>query len=222
MIAQRCRDEILADLGLEQADLSQTCATGYARQDIAFADCSRTEISCHSRGCLHFFPGPLTIVDIGGQDNKIIRLDEKGKRVGFKFNRKCAAGTGAFLEEIAALLGLPLAEMNRIAEQSSAPVALGSFCTVFTKTEILTNFRRGDRIADIAAGAFESVVRRITEMDPLEGEILLTGGVVAHNRVIVGIFERRLARPVRVPPDPQFTGALGAALVARSEDQQEA
>ncbi|MCK4412687.1 MAG: ATPase [Candidatus Eisenbacteria sp.] len=221
-IAQRYRDEILTELDLELADISRTCATGYARRDVAFADCSRTEISCHSRGCLHFFSGPLTVVDIGGQDNKIIRLDEHGKRVGFKLNRKCAAGTGAFLEEIATLLEVPLEEMNGVAQQAVAPVVLGSFCTVFTKTEILTNFRRGDRIPDIAAGAFESVVRRITEMDPLEGEILLTGGVVAHNPVIVSIFERRLARPVKVPPEPQFTGALGAALVAQSEDEQEA
>jgi predicted CoA-substrate-specific enzyme activase len=220
-MAQQCRDAILAEEGREAAAIAVTCATGYARAEVAFADCTRTEISCHARGCLHHFPGPMTIVDIGGQDNKIIKLDQHGKRTGFKLNRKCAAGTGAFLEEIAELLNVGTHEINGLAQQAQSPVKLGSFCTVFTKTEILTNFRRGDRIADLAAGALESVVRRITEMDPLDGEILLTGGVVAHNPAIVGIFERRLSKAVRVPPEPQLTGAIGAALIARDENDQD-
>lgn len=215
--ATRCRDALLEEAGLRHGDIVRTCATGYARDEVSFADCTRTEISCHSKGCLMHSSGPLAIVDIGGQDNKIIRLDARGKRIGFKFNRKCAAGTGAFLEEIAALLDVPLEELNGLAERAQTPTMLGSFCTVFAKTEILTHFKRGDSKSDIAAGAFESVVRRITEMDPLEGNILLTGGVVAHNPVIVRIFEKRLGRSVAVPPLPQFTGALGAALVARQE-----
>jgi predicted CoA-substrate-specific enzyme activase len=159
-------------------------------------------------------------VDIGGQDNKIIHLNEHGKRIGFKFNRKCAAGTGAFLEEIANLLNIGLDELNGVAEKAESSVKLGSFCTVFTKTEILTNFKKGDRVPDIVAGAFESVVRRIIEMDPLSGDIVLTGGVVAHNPFIVGIFERVLGKSVKVPPMPQFTGAIGAALFALEENQK--
>jgi len=213
-VAQECRDAILNELGLKETDIALTAATGYARDKVECADFCKTEIACHSKGCLYYFRGPMTIVDIGGQDNKIITLDEKGKRVGFKFNRKCAAGTGAFLEEIASLLRLSLDELNALAMQSEAPVKLGSFCTVFTKTEILTNFKRGDRIGDIVAGAFESVVRRIVEMDPLNGEIVLTGGVVAYNPYIIALFEKRLNRPVKVPPEPQLTGALGAALFA--------
>lgn len=216
MAAQQ-RDSLLKQLALEAGAVSRTCATGYARAKVTFADLTRTEITCHSRGCLHHLPGPMTIVDIGGQDNKIIKLDERGKRLGFKLNRKCAAGTGAFLEEIAELLGVELQQLDQLARQAQEPVKLGSFCTVFTKTEILTNFSRGDRVADIAAGAFESVVRRIVEMDPLEGNLVLTGGVVAHNPHIIGIFERQAGRPVAVPPHPQFTGALGAALIARKE-----
>lgn len=217
VIAANCRDAILAELGLDAGDIALTASTGYARDDVDFADFTRTEISCHSKGCLHYFRGPMTIVDIGGQDNKIIKLNEEGKRTGFKLNRKCAAGTGAFLEEIANLLDVPLDDLNGLALQAEAPVKLGSFCTVFTKTEILTNFRRGDRVPDIVAGAFESVVRRIIEMDPLQGDIVLTGGVVAHNAYIVGIFERTLGRAVKVPPNPQFTGAFGAALLAMQE-----
>jgi len=218
-VAAACRDAILAELGLGMEDVRRTVATGYARDDVESADFTRTEISCHSKGCLRYFSGPLTIVDIGGQDNKIIMLNEHGKRTGFKLNRKCAAGTGAFLEEIASLLDVPVGELNGLAEQSQSAVKLGSFCTVFTKTEILTNFRRGDRVPDIVAGAFESVVRRIIEMDPLEGEIALTGGVVEHNPYIVGIFERTLDRKMKVPPKPQLAGAIGAALYAMEEDE---
>jgi predicted CoA-substrate-specific enzyme activase len=216
-IAAEQRDRVLAQPGLGARAVARTCATGYARSQVTFADLSRTEITCHSRGCLHHLAGPMTIVDIGGQDNKIIKIDAQGKRQSFKLNRKCAAGTGAFLEEIAELLDVDLDRLDELAQQATEPVKLGSFCTVFAKTEILTNFRRGDRVADIAAGAFESVVRRIIEMDPLDGNLVLTGGVVAHNPHIVGIFERHAGRPVAVPSSPQFTGALGAALIAREE-----
>jgi len=217
-VALACRDAILKKLTININDISRTVATGYARDSVSFADFSKTEISCHSKGCLHYFKGPFTIADIGGQDNKIIHLDGHGKRTGFKFNRKCAAGTGAFLEEIANLLNVGLDELNGLAEKSEAPVKLGSFCTVFTKTEILTNFKKGDRIPDIVAGAFESVARRIIEMDPLTGEIVLTGGVVAYNRYIIGIFERMLGKAMKVPPMPQLTGAIGAALFALEEE----
>ena len=217
-VALACLDSILKKLTINTDDITQTVATGYARDSVTFADFSKTEISCHSKGCLHYFKGPFTIADIGGQDNKIIHLDEHGKRTGFKFNRKCAAGTGAFLEEIANLLNVGLDELNGLAEKAEAPVKLGSFCTVFTKTEILTNFKKGDRIPDIVAGAFESVARRIIEMDPLTGEIVLTGGVVAYNRYIIGIFERMLGKAMKVPPMPQLTGAIGAALFALEEN----
>lgn len=216
-VAVELRDALLAELGLSVSDIAMTIATGYAREEVHFADIVRTEIACHGRGCLSCFAGPITIVDIGGQDNKIIVLDEQGKRTSFKFNRKCAAGTGAFLEEIASLLDIPLGELNAIAQKADAPVSLGSFCTVFTKTEILTNFKRGDSVENIVAGAFESVVRRIIEMDPLAGEIVLTGGVVAHNPVIIRMFEKALGKPVKVPEYPQLTGALGAALLAMEE-----
>ncbi len=219
-VSESCRDAILESLGLEKNAIALTGSTGFARDDVTFSDIKRTEISCHSKGCLLYFDGPMTIVDIGGQDNKIINLDENGKRTSFKLNRKCAAGTGSFLEEISTILNKPLEDLNGLAEQSETPVKLGSFCTVFTKTEILTNFRRGDRIPDIAAGAFESVIRRIIEMDPLTGNIVLTGGVVGHNPYIVKAFERVLGRPVRVPPHPQLTGAIGAALFAIEENSQ--
>ncbi len=220
-IARENLDSILNKLGMNGSNISYTVATGYARDNVDFADLTRTEIACHGKGVLKEFPGPITIVDIGGQDNKIISLDENGKRVSFKFNRKCAAGTGAFIEEIADLLEVPIEQLNSLAEQSEAPVKLGSFCTVFTKTEILTNFKKGDQMADIAAGAFDSVITRIVEMDPLEGDIVITGGVVAHNPIITTIFEKVLGKQVKVPKHPQLTGAIGAALLAMEQDGAE-
>ena len=127
----------------------------------------------------------MTIVDIGGQDNKLIQLDDQGRRVHFKMNRKCAAGTGAFLEEIALRLDLPIQELNGLAEQSTEEVSLGSFCTVFTATEILEKIRAGERVEDIVKGAFRSVVKRIREMGAVEGAWCMTGGVVAHHPLLV-------------------------------------
>jgi predicted CoA-substrate-specific enzyme activase len=132
-------------------------------------------------------------------------------------NRKCAAGTGAFLEEIASRLNLPVSDLDGLARQSTGEVTLGSFCTVFTQTEILAKIRGGAKVQDIVKGAFRSVIKRIVEMDPLEGEVVLTGGVVAHNPVIVDMFSEQLGRAVLVPPEPQLTGALGAALYAGRE-----
>jgi predicted CoA-substrate-specific enzyme activase len=154
------------------------------------------------------------VVDIGGQDNKVITIGADGRREHFKMNRKCAAGTGAFLEEIALRLGLPPSELERLAGGAGEAVRLSSFCTVFAKTEILSHLARGVPVTEIVRGAFHSVVARIVEMDPLEGEVVMTGGVVAHNPTVAAILAERIGRPVAIAPDPQFVGALGAALVA--------
>ena len=216
-VALRCRRALLEQTIYKAGDIALTAATGYGRDKVEFADFSKTEIACQSKGCLHYFRPPFTIVDIGGQDSKIITLDMNGKVVGFKFNRKCAAGTGAFIEEIASALHIPLAKLNSVAVESEAPVKLGSFCTVFAKTEILALLKRKEKVANIVAGAFESVVKRIIEMDPLSGDIVLTGGVVAHNPYIGVLLENTLNRPIKVPPEAQFTGALGAALFAMAK-----
>lgn len=192
-----------------------TVATGYGRDNVAFAAETRTEIHCHGAGCWHGVRRAVTIIDIGGQDNKVIHLDGQGKRRDFTMNRKCAAGTGAFIEEIALRLDRTVGDLNGLASSATDEVPLGSFCTVFAKTEILSHLRQGARVEEIVRGAFSSVVQRIIEMDPLEGEVMATGGVVAHNPVIVDILAARLGRPVLVPEAPQFTGALGAALTAR-------
>ncbi|MFB0564158.1 MAG: acyl-CoA dehydratase activase [Candidatus Aminicenantaceae bacterium] len=189
-------------------------ATGYGRRNVAFAHTTKTEISCHAKGSFHFFPRAHTLIDIGGQDSKIIRINVTGRRTSFKMNRKCAAGTGAFLEEIANRLHVKLEKLNELAEKAERNIQIGSYCTVFTATEILTKIREGVDVKDLVRGIFGSVVKRALEMDPLEGDIVMSGGVVAYNPFLVTMFEERLNKTIFVPPLPQLTGAFGAALYA--------
>lgn len=211
--AHTCLLRALDEAGRARHDVRRVVSTGYGRNNVGFAEDTATEIRCHAKGCYHLVPRAITVVDIGGQDNKVIRLDAVGRQLDFKMNRKCAAGTGAFLEEIAQRLRVQLEELNTLAQASTKAVALSSFCTVFAKTEVLSHLRRGEAVGDIVAGAFEAVVTRILEMDSLVGEVVATGGVTAHNSEIAAILSRRLGRPVIVPPYAQLTGALGAALI---------
>jgi predicted CoA-substrate-specific enzyme activase len=207
-------DDALARAGATAGQIARTIATGYGRGNVPFAHHTQTEIQCHALGCFHHVPRPITIVDIGGQDNKVIHVDGRGRHVHFKMNRKCAAGTGAFLEEIALRLALPVGDLNGLAAATAETVRLSSFCTVFAKTEILSHLRVGAPVGAIVRGAFSSVVSRVLEMDPLDGDVVMSGGVAAFNPVIVEILSERLGRPVTVSPDPQFAGALGAAIAA--------
>jgi len=207
--------EALAAAGLPRERVARTVSTGYGRGNVPWADGRATEIACHGKGAFACFRRRMTVVDIGAQDNKVIHLDEAGRRTSFKMNRKCAAGTGAFLEEIALRLDRPVSSLNALAERSTKEVALGSFCTVFTATEILEKIRSGERVEDIVKGAFRSVVKRVLEMDSVDGALVMTGGVVEHNPFLVRLVEESFGRPVLVPPAPQHVGALGAALLAR-------
>jgi predicted CoA-substrate-specific enzyme activase len=218
--AAGCLEEALSAAGLAREDVSSTCATGYGRDNVPWAARTMTEIACHGRGAHHHFPRAATVVDIGAQDNKVIRLDDSGRRLGFKMNRKCAAGTGAFLEEIALRLDLPVSDLNGLAERSTKEVTLGSFCTVFTATEILAKIRAGERVEDIVKGAFRSVVKRVFEMEAVDGPMVLTGGVIAHNPLLAKLIEETFGNEVFVPPEPQHVGALGAALVALGDSEK--
>ncbi len=145
LVADRCLAASLEMAGVSRNQMVNAVSTGYGRKNVSFAKADKTEIGCHSRGCFLYFPKPITIIDIGGQDNKIIKLDEKGRRINFKMNRKCAAGTGAFLEEMSLRLNIPIEEMDALARQSREMVKLGSFCTVFSATEVLENIRQGEK-----------------------------------------------------------------------------
>ncbi len=212
--AELCFAEALETAGATREQVHGVVSTGYGRDNVSFADVRRTEIHCHGVGCYHQIPRAMAIIDIGGQDNKIIHLDARGRRQSFKMNRKCAAGTGAFIEEIALRLGLDVGALDALAQTTADAVKLSSFCTVFAKTEILAHLRQGRPVEGIIRGAFQSVIARVVEMDTLDGEVVLTGGVVAHNPTIRDILSERIGRDVTVPPFPQFTGALGAAVLA--------
>ncbi len=212
--AEECLAQALAMAGRRPGDVVQAISTGYGRKNVPYAGDSKTEIACHALGCYHAFPRAISVIDIGGQDNKIIKLDAAGRRTSFLMNRKCAAGTGAFLEEMAMRLDIPLADMNGYAEKATGIVKLGSFCTVFSGTEVLENIRSGKNVYDIVKGIFYSIVRRVLEMDSLSEQVVMTGGVVAHNRFLVNMAREMIGRPVLVPDHPQLTGAIGAALMA--------
>ncbi|OGS18180.1 MAG: hypothetical protein A3J70_04840 [Elusimicrobia bacterium RIFCSPHIGHO2_02_FULL_61_10] len=154
-------------------------------------------------------------MDIGGQDNKVVRVDDGGRQLDFKMNRKCAAGTGAFLEEIARRLDIEPEGISEMARRARQAVEIGSYCTVFTCTEIIHHIREGASPEGILRGCYESVVKRILEMDPLEGEVALSGGVIAAHPVIADILGEKLGRAPFVAPQAQFVGAFGAALMSR-------
>lgn len=201
--------------------ISKIVTTGYGRKNAhldGFSMSNITEISCSAKAAKFLYPkDDITIIDIGGQDTKIIKT-KAGKRFSFKMNRKCAAGTGTFLEELALKLRIDLKELNSLGEQSRNPAKISSYCTVFAGTEILSRIREGAKVEDMVGGAFHSIVKRVLEIDTLENRVVLIGGVVAHNSVIVDIFEELLEKSVSVPPSPQSFVALGAALYA-SEGQ---
>ena len=212
--AEACLAEALAAGQLTKEDIQGSLATGYGRDNVPWADGKMTEIACHGKGAHFHYPRAITVIDIGAQDNKVIRVADDGRRLSFKMNRRCAAGTGAFLEEIARRLDLSVSELNGLAERSTKEVTLGSFCTVFAATEILAKIRTGEKVEDIVKGAFRSVVKRILEMEVVDGPLVLTGGVVAHNPLLAKLVEESFGNEVLVPPDPQHVGALGAALIA--------
>jgi predicted CoA-substrate-specific enzyme activase len=220
--AAACLDAALEMAGAGRNDILNAVSTGYGRTNVSFVtEQSKTEIGCLANWGRHHFTGVITVIDIGGQDNKIIKLDLNGRRDSFKMNRKCAAGTGAFLEEMSYRLDIPMEEMDALARQSREMVKLGSYCTVFSATEVLENIRSGKHVTDIVKGLFYSVVKRVLEMDLPTERIVMTGGVVAHNAFLVEMAEEMIGRPVLRADNPQFAGAIGAALYAAEKEKIE-
>ncbi len=217
--AEICLESAVNMAGYHKGDMARCVSTGYGRRNVPFSHQTKTEIGCHARGCYHFYPVAMTIIDVGGQDNKIIKLDNQGRRLSFKMNRKCAAGTGAFLEEMATRLEIPLEDMDSLARASENMVELGSYCTVFSATEVLGKIREGAKVPDIVKGLFFSVIKRILEMDLITDSVVMSGGVVAHNPYLVDMLQEITQSEIMVPEFPQLTGAVGAALFAMEEGE---
>jgi predicted CoA-substrate-specific enzyme activase len=213
--AQELLATVCADAAIDRSVIARIVSTGYGRGNVAWSNATMTEIACHGKGAFFHFPAPITVIDIGAQDSKVIHLDKEGKRTGFKMNRKCAAGTGAFIEEVAHKLALDISELDALARRSTKEVTLGSFCTVFAATEVIEKIRAGEAVEDIVRGAFRSVAKRIVEMDGVQGKLVTTGGVVAHNPFLATILGQAFSTEAFIAPDAQYIGALGAALFAQ-------
>jgi len=190
-------------------------ATGYGRYLVRerLGGTAITEIRAHALGAHQLFPGCRTVIDIGGQDSKVIRV-ENGRQVNFEMNDRCAAGTGRFLEVMATTLGWTLAEFGSEALQAEAAAAISSMCTVFSESEVISLIARGVAKRAIALGLHESIVSRLLALVGrvgVEPPVVLCGGV-ARNVCIRALLERRLGVELLVPEEPQIVGALGAAL----------
>ncbi|MBN2591406.1 MAG: hypothetical protein JXA96_16190 [Sedimentisphaerales bacterium] len=215
--AEQLLTELVEKESIDRSKIVKSFSTGYGRDNVPWADGKMTEIACHGKGAFFHFKERMTIIDIGAQDSKVIHLNETGKRDNFKMNRKCAAGTGAFIEEIAYRLALDVSELNALAEKSTNEVSLGSFCTVFAATEVLAKIRAGVDVTDIVRGAFNSVVKRIVEMDRVEGMLVMTGGVVANNPFLAKLIGLAFGTEAHIAPNAQYNGAFGAALFAAEQ-----
>lgn len=220
-LANKVMEEALGKADLRFEDLSYIVATGYGRINVPFADRQVTEITCHARGLHHLLPTVKTIVDIGGQDSKGIKIND-GKVTSFVMNDKCAAGTGRFLEIIADSLGVPLAKLGEISLTAQRAAEISSTCTVFAEHEVINKLASGESIANLVAGIHESVATRVFALVnklKIEPDVAVTGGG-AKNIGLVKALEGKFGFPILVPPEPLITGALGAAVIGKEVYQK--
>ncbi len=214
--ADRALEEALKQAGLKKEDLTATVTTGYGRTAIQSGDKSITEITCHAKGAFFLNPKVRTIIDIGGQDSKVIRIDDTGNVTNFVMNDKCAAGTGRFLELMARTLELSLEEMSTLGLTWNEDITISSMCTVFAESEVVSLIAQDKTPSDIIHGLNESVASKTCALVKRvggEGEYMMTGGV-SKNRGVVDAIERRLGVKLCISDEAQLNGALGAALFA--------
>ena len=214
--ADKALEEALKRAGLRGEDIDAVVTTGYGRQTIGMSDKSVTEITCHAKGAHFLYPKARTVIDIGGQDSKVISLDEKGNVVNFVMNDKCAAGTGRFLEMMARTMELTLPEMSRLGLSWENDVTISSMCTVFAESEVVSLIANNTPSPDIIHGLNESVAAKTVSLAKRlksAPAYVMTGGV-ARNKGVVKALEKRLSEDIHVPEMAQLCGALGAALFA--------
>ena len=217
--AEEVTKEALRLAGLSMADLGLIISTGYGRNGVAFASRTASEIICHARGVNFLIPAARTVIDIGGQDSKVIRVREDGNVGDFAMNDKCAAGTGRFLEVMAGVLGLDIEEMGPVSLTSQEPCLISSTCTIFAETEMVSLRADGRTREDLVAGIHRAVASRVVVMGRTVGyreQVVFTGGV-AKNPGVRHSLEAGIGLPILVPEKPQIMGALGAALLAASD-----
>ncbi|HNR87659.1 MAG TPA: acyl-CoA dehydratase activase [Spirochaetota bacterium] len=215
--AREVMERAVAQAGVSMADIARCVGTGYGRKHIDFVQSMESEIACHARGAVWQVPSARTVVDIGGQDAKAIRIDETGNVERYAYNDKCASGTGRFLEIIADALEIPLEEMGTVSQKSTEQLTLSNQCVVFAETEIISLVSEGREIADIVSALHRAVANRAASLARgigVAGDAVMTGGVAKNAGMFLAL-ERALGVPLKSVPDPQINGALGAALFAQ-------
>jgi predicted CoA-substrate-specific enzyme activase len=216
LAAEKAFVEALKNGDLQEEEVEYVVGTGYGRYRVTFGNAQVTEISCHGRGAVHMFPKTRTVVDMGGQDTKAIRVSPTGEIVDFCMNDKCAAGTGRFLGAASAALNIPLDQLGVAALRAEKAVKISTTCTVFAESEILSWLGKGKRIEDILLGVHQSIGSRsvgLLRRVGIEEEVTFTGGV-AKNVGMVQTLNELLGLKVNVSAESHFMGALGAALFA--------
>ncbi len=217
--AEQALQQTLNDAGVTREDIAACVGTGYGRERIPFVDDTRSEIACHGRGAAWLLSSARTVIDIGGQDCKAMRIDGRGRVEKFLTNDKCASGTGRFLEVMANVLGVDIAALGDLSRASRTPVRLASTCTVWAQADVIKHLNAGFPVEDIGAGVNAAMAHRVAilvnAVKP-EREVVMTGGV-AKNAGVQVTLEKLLGRRVRKirKADPQLAGAIGAALLAK-------
>ena len=219
--AERAYEKALAEAGVGRGDVGYVIGTGYGRFKVAFGDGQVTEISCHAKGAWALFPNTRTVIDIGGQDTKAIKVSDRGEVLDFAMNDKCAAGSGRFLTNSAEALGMEVGAIGECSLEAKTPVRLSTVCTIFVETDILSYLAQGKKVEDILAGVHGAIgsrtvalVRRVGS----EPEVTFTGGV-SLNIGMVRSIEEKLDLRLNVSGDSHYTGALGAAIFAMERMQ---
>jgi predicted CoA-substrate-specific enzyme activase len=214
--AENAFQEAVAAGHLQEEEVEYVIGTGYGRYKVTFGNAQVTEISCHARGAVHMFPSTRTVVDMGGQDTKAIRVSPGGEIVDFCMNDKCAAGTGRFLGAASSALDIPLGDLGATALRGERAVKISTTCTVFAESEVLSWLGKGKKIEDILLGVHQSIAARslgLLRRVGIEDQVTFTGGV-AKNEAMVSCLNVRLESPVNVGDESHYMGALGAALFA--------
>ncbi len=214
--AEKSFQAALKNGGISDEEVAYIVGTGYGRYKVTFGNTQVTEISCHARGAVHMFPGTRTVLDMGGQDTKAIRVRANGEVVDFCMNDKCAAGTGRFLQAAAAALDIPLPDLGPTALRAEKAVPISTTCTVFAESEVLSWLGKGKKIDEILLGVHKSIGTRsmaLLRRVGVESEVTFTGGVT-RNQGMVQVMNDMLGFPVNVSEESHVMGALGAALFA--------
>ena len=213
-------DEILKEANLKMEDIKRIVATGYGRVRVNFTKDTKTEISCHAKGVKFYFPQARTVIDIGGQDSKVIKIGKNNLVVDFVMNDKCAAGTGRFLEIMSNVLHEDLKNFGEIHANTKNHLEITNICTVFAESEVITLLSEGKDKNEIIKGLNYSVAKRVLNLAKrigIEKDIVMTGGVAKNGGVVLAL-EELLGEEIKVPSEPQIVGALGAALFAKETE----